>query len=120
MEFVDPKIHVYKLCEKCKKNINTFEPTEKELKQLEKNLEVKTNEIIIEQINKMRAHNEELKKSQEETKKIINKLLKRYESSTKGKLENYVGEFAIEKSDELISDESFSLTVVLRFQPLTW
>ncbi len=81
------------VCDKCKKNINSFEPSDKELKQLEKNLEVKTNEQILDQINKMRKHNEQIKKSQEDTKKIINKLLKRYDENTKGKLENYVGEF---------------------------
>jgi hypothetical protein len=81
------------ICEKCKKNVNTFEPNEKELKQLEKNLEVKSNEQIIEQINKIRSYNEQIKKNQDDTKKIINKLLKRYEENTKGKLENYVIDF---------------------------
>jgi hypothetical protein len=81
------------VCEKCKKNINTFEPTIKELKQLEKNLEIKTNEQVINQINKTRKYNEEQKNNQENTKKIINKLLKRYEENTKGKLDNYVIDF---------------------------
>ena len=81
------------LCSKCNKNVNTFEPSERELKQLEKNLEIKTNEQTLDQINKMRKYNEQLKKNIEDTKKIINKLLKRYEDNTKGKLENYVIEF---------------------------
>jgi hypothetical protein len=80
-------------CNKCKKNINLFEPSDKELKQLEKNLEVKTHEQIFTQINNMRKYNEQLSKNHQDTKKIINKLLKRYEDNTKGKLENYVGEF---------------------------
>ena len=81
------------ICEKCKQNINTFEPNDKELKQLEKNLEVKANEQILEQINKMKTHNELIKKTQSDTKTILNKLLKRYENLTNGKLENYIGEF---------------------------
>ena len=81
------------ICNKCKKNINSFDPSDKELKQLEKNLEVKSSELVLEQINKMRKYNEQLKKTHEDTKKIINKLLKRYEDNTKGKLENYVGDF---------------------------
>jgi hypothetical protein len=80
-------------CSKCKKNINTFELLDKDLKQLEKNLDVKTNEQVLDQINKMRKYNEQLTKTHEDTKKIINKLLKRYDESTKGKLENYVIQF---------------------------
>jgi hypothetical protein len=80
-------------CTKCKVNINGFEPSDKELKQLEKNLEIKTNEISIEQINQMRKYNENIKLEEHATKKVLNKLLKRYDTETNNKLENYVGEF---------------------------
>lgn len=80
-------------CLKCKVNINTWEPSEKDLKQLEKNLEIKTNENSIEQINQMRKYNEQTQLEKEATNKILKKLLKRYDLETNNKLENYVGEF---------------------------
>jgi predicted MPP superfamily phosphohydrolase len=81
------------LCLKCNKNINTFEPSEKELKQLEKNIDIKTNEQVLLQINNMKKYNETLKNTQDTTKKILNKLLSRYEKLTNNKLENYVIDF---------------------------
>lgn len=80
-------------CIKCGVIINSFEPSDKELKLLEKNIEIKTNETSIEQINALRKYNENLKIDDENTKKIINKLLKRYDDETKGKLENYIIDF---------------------------
>lgn len=80
-------------CSKCGKNINKFEPTEKELKQLEKNLDEKTIEKSIEQINMIKKHDEEIKKQDEKYKNIMNKLQKRYEMETNNKLENYVLNF---------------------------
>jgi len=81
------------ICLKCNKNINTFEPSEKELKQLEKNIDIKTNEQVLLQINNMKKYNETLKNIQDTTKKILNKLLSRYEKLTNNKLENYVIDF---------------------------
>jgi hypothetical protein len=80
-------------CSKCGVNVNTWEPIDKDLKQLEKNLDIKTNEISIEQINQMRKYNETVKQEELDTKKILNKLLKRYDTETSNKLESYVGEF---------------------------
>jgi hypothetical protein len=80
-------------CLKCGVKVNTWEPSDKDLRQLEKNLEIKTNELSIEQINQMRKYNENLKLEEHSIKKILNKLLKRYDTETNNKLDNYVGEF---------------------------
>ena len=80
-------------CSKCNININTYDFSDKELKQLEKNLDNKTNEDIIKQINKLKEYNQSLEDTQYKTKKIINKILKRYEKETEGKLDNYVNNF---------------------------
>ena len=81
------------ICIKCKVNINSWQPSDKDLKQLEKNIEIKSNEDSIIQINKMRKYNENLEKEQENSKKIINKLLKRFDTETNNKLENYILSF---------------------------
>ena len=81
------------VCIKCKVNINSWQPSDKDLKQLEKNIEIKSNEDSIIQINKMRKYNENLEKEQENSKKIINKLLKRFDTETNNKLENYILSF---------------------------
>ena len=81
------------VCEKCKKNINNLELSNKELLLLEKNLENKANEQILIQINKMKKNSEQKKKDYNNTKKIINKLFKRYEDNTSNKLENYINSF---------------------------
>ena len=80
-------------CVKCGVNINTFSPSDKELRELEKNLEIKTNEISIEQINLIRKYNETLKLGEHKNTKILNKLLKKYKTETSNGLENYVGDF---------------------------
>lgn len=77
-------------CSKCNVNINTFKPTDKELKQLEKNLENKVNENVLKNINKMKEYMELVIQTEEKSKKIINKLLKRYEKETNNKLETYI------------------------------
>ena len=82
-----------KKCVKCGVNISTWEPSNKDLKQLEKNLEIKTNEISIEEINQMRKYNEQKKLEEYTTNKILNKLLKRYDTETNSKLESYVEKF---------------------------
>ncbi len=80
-------------CSKCGVNINTFNPSDKELVQLDKNLEIKANEESLSQINKLRQYNESLKTEEENTKKILNKLLKRFDKETNNKLENYILSF---------------------------
>jgi hypothetical protein len=79
-------------CVKCKFDSKT-ELTNKELQSLEKNLDLKTNEVSLIQINKMKEYSEKEKQNKEKTKKIINKLLKRYEKETEHKIESYVIKF---------------------------
>ena len=81
------------VCSKCKVNINTWQLSEKELKQLDKNIELKLSETTIIQINIIKKYNENKQKENENSKKIINKLLKRFENETNNKLENYVFSF---------------------------
>ena len=88
-------------CNLCGVNTNTFNPSNKELKQLEKNIEIKTNEVSIMMINKMKEYNMKLQENDEKYKKIINKLLKRYSDETKDKLENYIYDFVDRLSKKL-------------------
>jgi hypothetical protein len=69
-----------KICSKCKKNVNTYILSNKELKELEKNIETRTNETILLQINEMKKLNDENKKEHKTTKDKINKLLSKYDS----------------------------------------
>jgi hypothetical protein len=80
-------------CIKCKADLNNYNPSDKDLKTMSKNLEIKANEISLEQINKLRKYNEQILKSKEKSKKIINKLLKRYQKETNNNLDTYVSEF---------------------------
>ena len=86
-----------KICSKCNKNINTYILSTKELKELEKNIETKTNETILLQINQMKKSEEEYKKTQEMTRDKINKLILKYDSFEKSdktsKFEYYINEF---------------------------
>ena len=64
-------------CTKCNILINDFKPTDKELKQLEKNIDIKTNDITLSHINMMRSYNDMIIKQQEsnkETLKLLNKI----------------------------------------------
>jgi len=81
------------VCNKCKQNINSWQPSDKELKQLEKNLDLKQIENSINQINYIRKYNEDIQKEKENSKKIINKLLKRFEKETDNKFDNYIYSF---------------------------
>lgn len=81
------------VCLKCKQNIESLQHSDKELKQLEKNIELKLTENTINQINIIRQHNENIQKENDISKKIINKLLKRFEHETNNKLENYIYSF---------------------------
>jgi hypothetical protein len=80
-------------CIKCKININTFKPTNKDLKQLEKNLEIKSNEILLEQINIMKEYNKNQIKKNDKIKEIISNFNKEYEKIINLKLDNYVNTF---------------------------
>lgn len=80
-------------CSLCGVNINNYNPSDKQLKELEKNIEIKTNETIIMQINKMKKYNEEQNKKEEENTQIINNFFKKYEKETNNKLEYYVISF---------------------------
>ena len=81
------------ICSKCNKNVATWVPNDKDLKQLEKNIDIKTNELSIQQINKMRQYEENIKLEESKSKKILNKLFKRYEKLTDNKFENYIIDF---------------------------
>jgi hypothetical protein len=80
-------------CIKCKVDVNTFKPTDKELKQLDKNLEIKTNEILLEQINKMNERNKQHVKINTKIKEIIHNFNKEYDKIINLKLENYINTF---------------------------
>ena len=81
------------VCIKCKININTFKPTDKELKQLDKNIEIKNNEILLEQINKMKDEYHVQSKINNNIKEIISTFNKEYERIINSKLENYINSF---------------------------
>ena len=87
-----------KVCSKCNKNINTYILSTKELKELGKNIEIKTNETILFQIKKMKQTTEEQKKTHKTTKEKINKLITKYNSleksdKTTSKFGYYINEF---------------------------
>ena len=81
------------ICSKCKIDINIFQPTDKELKQLDKNIEIKTNEIILNQINLIKENNKKTSKNNEKMKEIINDFNKEYEKIKDLKIENYINSF---------------------------
>jgi hypothetical protein len=85
------------ICSKCNKNINTYVLSTKELKELEKNIEIKTNETILLQINQMKKYNEENKKEHKSIKDKIKKLITNYDSLEKinktNRFEYYINEF---------------------------
>jgi len=87
------EIDTNNICKKCNKNIEEFQPSEKELKQLEKNLEVKLTEKTINEINFIRKYNENIDKDNHVSIKIIKKLSKRFETETNNKFENYIYNF---------------------------
>ena len=85
------------ICSKCNKNINTYVLSTKELKELEKNIDNKTNETILLQINQMKKYNEENKKEHKAIKDKIKKLITNYDSLEKinkiTKFEHYINTF---------------------------
>jgi len=81
------------ICVKCKVDVNTFKPTDKELKQLDKNLEIKSNDILLGQINKIKENDRKQTKLSNDIKEIISNFNKEYERITNFKLENYVNTF---------------------------
>lgn len=80
-------------CIKCKINPDEYKYKEKELLELEKNLERKKNAFILNNINKMKRNIKKMNEKQENIKIIINKFNKRYDDLTKNKLGNYVSDF---------------------------
>jgi hypothetical protein len=74
------KIDNKNICQLCGKNIDTFEPNNKELSELEKNISKKYNENILIYINKTKEQNDKNKQNIEKTKQIITKLKKDYKS----------------------------------------
>ena len=91
-------------CIKCNLNINTFKLNNKELKQLENNINSKTNESILEQINLMKDNNIKLNKIKENNIKVIAKLTSDYETLSNNKVENYINEF-INKLSKIIGNK---------------
>jgi hypothetical protein len=94
-------------CVKCRIDVNgvqPFNPTDKELKQLEKNIEIKTNDTTIMQINKMREHNDMMVNRQKEEKEIYERLNRLYEKETNGKVEYYVEKF-VDKLSKILGNK---------------
>lgn len=81
------------ICNNCKANLNTINLSDKELLQLEKNIQIKTNEASIIKFNKLQEYNENMIATDTDIKKILNKLSKRYETQVGTNLENYIIEF---------------------------
>lgn len=81
------------ICIKCKKNINEFKPTNKELKNLSNNIEIKTNNNLLNQINIMNKINDKNIIKNNKIKEIINIFNKEYEKILNLKLENYINTF---------------------------
>lgn len=81
------------VCSKCKIDINNFNPTDKELKQLDKNIDIKTNEIILNQINLIKENTKKTSKNNEKMKEIISNFNKEYEKIKDLKIENYINSF---------------------------
>jgi hypothetical protein len=92
------------ICNKCHININNYDPSLKELKKLEKNINEKTNEIIISNIQKMQKNNELLKKEKIKINNVLLKLLKNYNRNTQNNLENYIN-FFIDKLIKIIGNK---------------
>ncbi len=102
---VSGEIHDIKddVCTKCKINIVKDKATDKELKVLEKNLEEKTNEDFLDHMKLLKEHIEKEERDRHKTKKIINKLYKRYEEYSNNKLEIYINKF-IDKISSIIGN----------------
>ena len=80
-------------CSKCKKNVNTFEPSTKELKQFEINLTKKTDEDTIKKIKNMKEINKNININKSKIKETITEFNKEYEKIINNKFENYVNSF---------------------------
>ena len=91
-------------CSKCNININTYNPSNKELDELEKNIEKKQNEITIQKFNEMKKSYEKKKEESENENNIVNKVFKYYREITEDKLENYVLDF-IDKLSNILGNK---------------
>ena len=92
---ISGELHVFNndICEKCKINITTFKPTEKELLLLEKNLNKINDDNILNNINKIDKYYENIKSNETKEKKIMNKFKKKYIIDTDNNIENYIIDF---------------------------
>ena len=99
------ELHIFNndICQKCKINITTFKPTEKELLLLEKNLNKINAYNILNNINKLNKYYENTKINETKEKKIMNKLKKKYINETDNDLENYIIDF-VEKIIKIIGN----------------
>ena len=80
-------------CTLCKKNPNEYNPSDKELETMNKNIEEKTYESNMEAFKMMKKFIEIKEEKNNKNKTIINKFNSRYESNTNNKLKEYVLDF---------------------------
>ena len=80
-------------CIKCKVDINTNVLNDKDLKQLDKNIQIKTDNLLLDQINIMNETHKKNIKKKNDIKEIINNFNKKYEQIVNLKLENYINIF---------------------------
>jgi hypothetical protein len=81
------------ICNKCKENINNFIPSSKQLKELEKNIENKSEETNIDNINRMKYYMKKLEKQNQKQKIFLNKFNKKYNLLTNNQLESFIDIF---------------------------
>ena len=87
------EINENNICTKCNKNLNKYSFSDKELEQMEKNIEEKTYDMTLSSISQMKKFIDNKKKEKEITKSIINKFNSRYEKNTENKINNYINIF---------------------------
>lgn len=80
-------------CLKCNVVVNDFKPNDNELKKLEKNLETKSNDTTMDNINKMREYYRMMEVKKEKTKEVVDKFNKNYDEITRNNIENYIEKF---------------------------
>jgi hypothetical protein len=81
------------ICKKCNENLNNFTPSSKQLKELEKNIEKKSEESVINNINQMKHYMKNLEKQNQKQKIFLTKFNKKYKLSTKNQLESFIDTF---------------------------
>jgi hypothetical protein len=78
---------------KCNVIVNDFKPSDNELKKLEKNLETKSNDVTMDNINMMREYNKMIEIKTMKTRDIIDKFNKNYEEIARSNIEQYIEKF---------------------------